>query len=754
MIPTLSTSSEIGAVRPAAALAIVLLAPDGRVVEGNAAAVRLLGAAPPQDVREIRLPTLLGSEQRESFARLLGQVFGGGAGALELAVCGLDGELRWTQAHATPQRDERGEVRAAQVTLLDITERRRAGGDLGCGSRDFRTLAENIHDNVIFYDRQCRPCYVNPSMRASVAADILPVPGVTPAEQAPSVPLAVEMHRVLEEVLASGQPNDREVAVRNPSGELRTHHLRCVAARGSDDEIVGVISIGRNITAREARDDPVRASDDSVRKLSLAVEQSPASIIITDTSGRIEYVNAKFTEATGYAAAEVIGQSPRILKSGETPPQVYRELWQAITAGKAWRGEFHNRRKDGALFWELASVSPVFAADGTITHYLAVQEDITERKRLEEGLREADRRKNEFLSVLSHELRNPLAPIRNALHLMARVPGDAALVARAREVIERQAGHLSRLVDDLLDVTRITRGRIELHRELLDLARLVRDTVEDHRGGYEAAGIRVVVEVPPVPVVIEGDATRLAQVLGNLLSNAAKFTPRSGVVTVRVEREPGGTVLVIVRDTGEGIDTQLLPRLFEPFSQGDRSLARTRGGLGLGLAVVRGLVQLHGGTVAAASAGRGQGTEIAVRLPQATPVPPSPPPRRDAARVDRILVIEDNIDAAETLRDALELEGAQVRVADDGNSGLDAARQFRPDVIICDIGLPGELDGYDVARAIRADAALRDTPLIALTGYAGPEDLARAREAGFDRHLGKPASAPDVLRAVASFAHP
>ena len=594
--------------RPAASLGIVLLAPDGRVVEGDAAAVRILGAAPPQDVREIRLPTLLGSEQRESFAQLLGQVFGGGAGALELAICGLDGEIRWAHAHAIPQRDEHGEVRAAQVTLLDITERRRAAGDLGHGSRDFRILAENIHDNVIFYDRQCHPCYVNSSMRASVAADILPVPGLTPDEQAPSVPLAVEMHRVLDEVLASGQPNDREVAVRSPRGELRMHHVRCVAARGGDDEIVGVISIGHDVTAREARDDSVRAPDDQVRKLSLAVEQSPASIIITDTSGRIEYVNAKFTEVTGYAAAEVIGQSPRMLNSGETPPQVYRELWQAITVGKAWRGEFHNRRKDGGLHWELASVSPVFAADGTITHYLAVEEDITERKRLEEGLREADRRKNEFLSVLSHELRNPLAPIRNALHLMARVPEDAALVARAREVIERQAGHLSRLVDDLLDVTRITRGRIELHRELLDLGRLVRDTVDDHRGGYEAAGLRVAVEVPPVPVTVEGDATRLAQVLGNLLTNAAKFTPRGGVVTVRVEREPGGTVLVVVRDTGEGIDTELLPRLFEPFSQEDRSLARTRGGLGLGLAVVRGLVQLHGGTVAAASAGRGQGT--------------------------------------------------------------------------------------------------------------------------------------------------
>jgi two-component system CheB/CheR fusion protein len=268
-----------------------------------------------------------------------------------------------------------------------------------------------------------------------------------------------------------------------------------------------------------------------------------------------------------------------------------------------------------------------------------------------------------------------------------------------------------------------------------------------------------VLQLPFAPVPVEGDPTRLAQVLGNLLANSAKFTSRGGTVTVRLAEEPGGVALVEVCDTGEGIEPDVLERIFEPFGQADRTLARSRGGLGLGLTLVKGLVELHGGAVTVSSTGAGAGTDVLVRLPltpanvaevRPPPAPPMPVGDRgaEARRIAQVLLVEDNADAAETLREALELEGMVVTVANDGDSGLAAARRLRPDVIICDIGLPGNLDGYAVARAVRADPALRRTPLVALTGYAGADDQARAREAGFDRHLAKPSGIDDLLGAI------
>jgi two-component system CheB/CheR fusion protein len=377
-----------------------------------------------------------------------------------------------------------------------------------------------------------------------------------------------------------------------------------------------------------------------------------------------------------------------------------------------------------------------------------------------EKLAEADRRKDEFFGLLSHELRNPLAGVANALHILRRSSGDPARAARAQAVMERQLAHLTRLVDDLLDVARITRGRIHLRKAPLDLAAVVRDAVEDHRAAFERLGLELVEDVPAQAVLVDGDGTRLSQVLGNLLANSAKYTPEGGMVVVRLEAAGDDDALLEVRDTGEGIEPEVLPRIFEPFSQGDRSLARSRGGLGLGLTLVRDLVELHGGTVRVASAGPGAGTSVLVRLPRA-PAPAPAPARpeasphagaRGAPAGAHVLVVEDNADAAETLRDALELEGVQVTLARDGAAALAAAQRHRPDLVVCDIGLPGALDGYAVARALRADPALRATPLVALTGYAGPEDRARALEAGFDRHLAKPTGLDDLLRAIQALA--
>jgi signal transduction histidine kinase len=369
-----------------------------------------------------------------------------------------------------------------------------------------------------------------------------------------------------------------------------------------------------------------------------------------------------------------------------------------------------------------------------------VAERTAELSRVNAQLAEADRRKDEFLAMLAHELRNPLAPIRNGLEILRLAGPDVQLQQEARDLVERQVRHLTRLVDDLLDVTRITRGKVRLQRQRLDLARLVRTTTEDRRPTLEQAGLRLELELPETPLWILGDPTRLAQVLSNLLDNASKFTDRGGAVRVRLERAPGPQAVLAVQDTGIGLEATMLGRLFEPFAQDDRSLERTGGGLGLGLALVKGLALLHGGEVHAVSEGPGKGAEFRVRLPveqEPTAVSEMPAPSQTLREQLRILVVEDHPDSAESLRLFLELLGHKVQVAHTGPEGVKAAGQWKPEVVLCDIGLPG-LDGYGVARALRRDPATAGARLVAVTGYGQEEDRRRAFEAGFDHHLTKP----------------
>ena len=366
-------------------------------------------------------------------------------------------------------------------------------------------------------------------------------------------------------------------------------------------------------------------------------------------------------------------------------------------------------------------------------------EGITRRKRAEEALVQEARNKDRFLAVLSHELRNPLAPIRNSLFVLERADPGGGRAREAQAVIGRQVTHLTRIVEDLLDVTRIAQGKIRIEAEPLELDDVARRTIEDHRLTFAESGVVLESHLPAKPLWVSGDATRLAQVLGNILGNAVKFTPRGGTVAVRLTRE-GGEAVLSVRDTGVGIDPEMQGRLFEPFMQAPQTIDRTLGGLGLGLAMVKELVELHGGEVAVASVGQGHGSTFTVRLPLgAAPVQAVAAPVASEMRRHRILVIDDSVNTADSLRDVLAEEGQEVRVANDGSKGITLAREFRPQIVICDVGLPG-MDGYAVARAFRADPSLKGSYLIALSGYARAEDRQRARDAGFDRHLAKPTS--------------
>jgi signal transduction histidine kinase/response regulator RpfG family c-di-GMP phosphodiesterase len=365
---------------------------------------------------------------------------------------------------------------------------------------------------------------------------------------------------------------------------------------------------------------------------------------------------------------------------------------------------------------------------------------------------EADLRKNEFLAVLSHELRNPLAPIKNSLYILDRAASGGEQARRALGVIDRQATQLSNLVNDLLDVTRITRNKIRLQKQRLELNDLVRRAVEDNRTFFERNEVVLSFDLAPTPVLVSADATRVAQIVGNLLQNAAKFTSRGGRANISIVAEARDAVIRVV-DNGVGMAPDTVARLFQPFMQADQTLDRSKGGLGLGLALVKGLVELHGGSIQAKSEGLGRGAEFAVRLPlDAGAALEKNAARASSLRVSRrVLIIEDNIDAADSLREVLQFDEHEVEVAYNGPQGIAKAREFRPDVVLCDIGLPG-MDGFEVARAFRADESLRGMFLIALSGYALPEDLQRASDAGFERHLAKPPSIEQIAQVLADLA--
>jgi CheY-like chemotaxis protein/nitrogen-specific signal transduction histidine kinase len=370
---------------------------------------------------------------------------------------------------------------------------------------------------------------------------------------------------------------------------------------------------------------------------------------------------------------------------------------------------------------------------------------------VQEAVREADPHKHEFIAILAHELRNPLAPVRTAVEIVLRIDGLQPAQRRACEVIERQVAHMARLIDDMLDVSRIASDKMPLRRERCDLAAIVRQTAADYSDTLEATGLKLVIEASPDPIWVDGDPVRLAQMMAHLLSNAMRFTDRGGQVCLRLEGDAAArTARVSVIDTGIGIAPELLPKLFDPFGQAHQDLARSKGGLGLGLALTRGLAQMHGGTAEVRSDGLGHGATFTLTLPirasQSEGRAPAAP-TNEASDALRILVIEDNVDAAQSLADLLTLLGHQVRVAFDGERGVQAAQNERPDVVISDIGLPGAIDGYGVAARLRAFPEFSGVRLIALSGYVDTQSRERARQAGFDAHIAKPADLP-VLEAA------
>ncbi len=495
---------------------------------------------------------------------------------------------------------------------------------------------------------------------------------------------------------------------------------------------------------------PEKDLETAEQRMRSVVDHVIDGIVTIDEGGNVESFNPAAEKMFGYQSAEVLGRNVKMLM----PEPYYSEhdayLDNYVSTGKpkiiGIGREVVGRRKDGSTFPMELAVSEFHI--GARRYFTGIVRDITERKRLEDQLRErvdalaeADRQKDEFLAMLSHELRNPLAPMRNALYLLKRAQQDPETVQAARDVMERQMHQLVRLVDDLLDVSRIIRGKIDLRRDRLDIGAVVARAVETAQPVVDAHGHVVSVSLPESPLEVEGDMVRLAQVVSNLLTNAAKYSGSAGRIDVLARRD-GDVALITVRDRGAGIPHELLPRVFDLFVQGAHTLARSQGGLGIGLTLVRRLVEMHGGTVCAASAGPGQGSEFSVRLPLAArpadgdeTEAPHPWSASPEGKRKRLLVVDDNVDAAETIAKLLRLAGYEAECVYDGPSALEAVERKRPDIVVLDIGLPG-MDGYEVARRLRA--RFRRMPLIAVTGYGQDSDRKRSLQAGFDHHFTKP----------------
>jgi PAS domain S-box-containing protein len=506
-----------------------------------------------------------------------------------------------------------------------------------------------------------------------------------------------------------------------------------------DTDVEEVADLGRTLEEAAAA---IRVREETQSQMAAIVESSSDAIITYSPEGIVLTWNPGAVRLFGYTAEEVHGRDVAVLVPPDRRAEV-AAVFEAVARGEYRTLETVGVRKDGSAVQVALTVSPIRNEAGRIVRVSAMGRDITEQKQGEEALRAASRAKDEFLAMLGHELRNPLGAIAGAvgvLNIVGKLEGPAE---RARAVIGRQVEHLSRLVDDLLDVSRVTTGKVTLVQRPLDLGELAASVMATWRasGRFEAHQVGLDVS----EAWVHADETRMEQVIGNLVGNAVKYTPAGGRIAVRVASE-GASAIFEVADTGMGIPSALLDTVFDLFVQGDRGLDRNQGGLGLGLSLTKTLVEMHSGTVHVSSGGRGKGSTFTVRLPAIALVerPPKAAGPRATAACRRILVIEDNDDAREMLRIALALEGHEVHEAADGAAGLRAAAALEPDVAFVDVGLPG-LDGYEVARRIRQLPGGDSIRLIALTGYGQREDRRRALDAGFDAHVTKPVSTERLL---------
>jgi PAS domain S-box-containing protein len=636
--------------------------------------------------------------------------------------------------------------------LRDITERRHAEEALRASEERLRFTAERAEVGYWYWD---------------IAADLLEwsplcmqLFGLAPEEPMSYARFLAALHpddrertdRVVRAYLERPRQRALEIEYRTkwPNGVVRWIHAKgdAVFKDGVPTRMAGLML---DITERKLVE---KELIDAREQLAVFVEHAPAAIVMWDTEMRYLAVSRRFAQDYGFQPEDLIGRMhydafPEI-------PQRWREIHQRCLAGAVERAEEDAFvRADGSIEWVRWEIRPWRKRDGAIGGLLLFNEVITERLRAEralktseERLRVADRGKDEFIAMLAHELRNPLAPLCNAAAILKQTVGNDERAKKPLAILTRQTEQLSRLVDDLLDMSRIAAGRITLALKPVEMGEILAQAVEGVQPLLHEKSHQLVIAKFREPVYVNGDATRLIQSLGNVLNNAAKYTHAGGVIRLELQASDSDVEVRVV-DNGDGIAPALLPHVFDLFVQAERTLDRAQGGLGIGLSVVKRLIQMHGGSVHAQSAGLGQGTTFTLRLPRIEKPIASPPlVRRLRATSRRILVVDDNADAADSLTMLLSLQGHQAEAVYSAQSALEAAERLLPEFILLDIGLP-EIDGYEVARRLRASERLRRIRLIALTGYGQTRDRERATAVGFDGHLVKPATLDQLARIFA-----
>lgn len=525
------------------------------------------------------------------------------------------------------------------------------------------------------------------------------------------------------------------------------------ALRDENGRLIAFSKVTRDLTARRANEERLRQSEEHFRLLIEGVEEY--ALYMLDDEGRVASWNSGAQRIYGYTPAEVVGRHfswlclPEDVKAGKP----WQELAEARSTGRALQ-EGWRVRKTGERFWARVVLTALHDAEGNPRGFAKMTQDLTERRQFKEA-EEAARRMNEFMAMLAHELRNPLAPIVNAVETMERLADPDRTLSPLVGVIGRQTRHLARIVDDLIDVNRITRGTLAIERTPVDLGEVIRRSVEIARPAMAAAGHQLEIQSEEEHLTVNGDLHRLTQVLANILSNACRYTDPGGRITLSTRRL-ADEIVVSVSDTGRGIAPEDFDRIFDLFDQGSRFSAANASGLGIGLSLARRIVELHGGTISVESAGIGKGSTFHVHLPR-TRVPitaevtATPEARARAAGPARrrVLVVDDHVDAARMLELLLQCEGHETRIAHDGPSALKAIEEFRPEFVFLDIGMPG-MNGYDVARAVRASKERRNIFLVALTGWGQPSDVRESKEAGFDLHMVKPLDTASVKRLLES----